>query len=96
MKCNGSLIFSVNFIYINILEGSYFNVLVIVFNNIFNVIVYFVVSLYNGINGVSINCFLKVELNFIVNVVLKMLFMEILFDGVLRVNLFYGNNDEDE
>lgn len=78
------------------MEGRYFNVLVIVFNNIFNVIVYFVVSLYNGINGVSINCFLKVELNCIVNVVLKMLFMEILFDGVLRVNLFYGNNDEDE
>lgn len=96
MKCNGSFIFSVNFIYINILEGSYFNVLVIVFNNIFNVIVYFVVSLYNGINGVSINCFLKVELNCIMNVVLKMLFMEILFDGLLRVNLFYGNNDEDE
>lgn len=78
------------------MEGRYFNVLVIVFNNIFNVIVYFVVSLYNGINGVSINCFLKVELNCIMNVVLKMLFMEILFDGLLRVNLFYGNNDEDE
>lgn len=96
LKCNGSSTFSANFTYTNTSEGSHFNVSVTAFNNISNATAHFAVSLYNGINGVSINCSSKVELNRTTNVVLKMSSTEIPPDGLLRANLSYGNNDEDE
>lgn len=96
LQCNGSSTFSANFTYANKTEGSQFNVSVTSFNNISNTTTHFAVSVYNGINGVNINCSSRAELNSYTNVFLKMSSTENPPDGLLKANLSYGDTDENE
>lgn len=96
LQCNGSFAFSANFTYTNTSEESQYNVSVTAFNNISSTTTLFAVSVYNPINGVSINCSSKAEVNSYTNFVLKMSSTENPPDGLLKANLSYGDNDENE
>lgn len=93
---SGNRLFSANFTYRKVEEGSQYNVSVTAVNSVSNSSTSLVVSVHHGINGISFNCSSKIIVEENATFIIQMAPDAFSPSGSLSAEIYYGDNSTSE